>query len=418
MIKQRTAAAALCLAALAVPALAEQKCSIQAAAREAAPKTPWIGKGNWLAPENLRYGQGHLPHFMPAVRVAPREPAAALPRADQLLDLERLTAADPIDGEERSLAFLLDTRLYADGVLVLRDGAILAEAYRHGLSAAEPRLVGSATRPVVAMLAAMSTAKGKLRLEHALSRHLPELATIAELRKISLHRLLNRPDAFHWEEADLQGWKHASGWDSDQPGESLRAWAKAAPWRLAAADQPGTPDGPEGQLAVWAVERAWKRPLPAVFCERLFAAAGAEHPAYWAASPEGDALADGLALSLPDFARLGNALLKSRGNFRGLLPTWFADAVASAGGSLEARATSPAGFPRGTQARYGFLILPGAPHRAAAVGSQGNSLFIDFERRLVVAVFASYPAERSPRMAETLQRVWEAIDAAAGQAAR
>ncbi|HJW26358.1 MAG TPA: serine hydrolase, partial [Rhodocyclaceae bacterium] len=307
MLKQRAAASALCLAALAMPALAEQKCTIQPPAREAAPKTPWIGKGNWLAPENLRYGLGNLPRFMPAVKLSPREPATPLPRAGQPLDLQRLTASDPIDGTERSLAFLLDTRLHADGVLVLRDGAVLVEDYRHGLSSVEPRLIGSATRPVVAMLAAISTAKGKLRLEHALSRHLPDLANVAELRKISLHRLLSRPDAFHWEETDLQAWRHAAGWDSEQAGESLRAWVKAAPWRLASGDQPGVPDGPEGQLVMWAVERAWKQPLPAVFCDRLFVPAGAEHPAYWATSPEGDALADGLALSLPDFARLGNA---------------------------------------------------------------------------------------------------------------
>lgn len=418
MLKQPAATAALCLAVLAVPALAQPKCAIQPPAREAAPKTPWIGKGNWLAPENLRYGLGNLPQFMPAVRISAQEPAAPLPKADKPLDLERLTASDPIDGTERSLAFLLDTRLHADGVLVLQDGEVLVEEYRHGLSSAEPRLIGSASRPVVAMLAAISTAKGKLRLEHALSRHLPDLATIAELRKISLHRLLNRPDAFHWDEADLQNWRLAAGWDSDLAKESLRAWANAAPWHLASADQPGTPDGPEGQLVVWAVERAWKQSLPAVFCDRLFAPAGAEHPAYWATSPEGDALADGLALSLPDFARLGHALLKSRGNFRGLLPTWFADGVASAGGPLEARAATPAGLPKGTLARYGLLTLPGAPHRAAAIGPYGNSLFIDFGRRLVVALFAAYPAESSPRLNETLQKVWAAIDAAAGQTAR
>jgi hypothetical protein len=56
----------------------------------------------------------------------------------------------PLDGRKRDLGFLLDSRLDADGVLVLHNGRILSERYRNGLRAGEPRLLLQATRPLLA----------------------------------------------------------------------------------------------------------------------------------------------------------------------------------------------------------------------------------------------------------------------------
>lgn len=406
------------LAVATAPVLAADKCSVEPVARTAPGGSPWITKENWLAAENLRYGLANMQKFMPTVRLAAGGPAAPLGKADRPLNLQALAAADPMDGQSRNVAFLLDTRLYADGVLVLRDGSVLFEDYRNGLTAAEPRLIGSATRPVLSMLAAISTAKGKLRQEHALSRHVPQLSPIAELRKISLHRLLNKPDAFRWDAADLAAWQRVGGWNSDAPQGDLRDWARTAAWHLASKDQPGTINGPEGQLVVWALENAWKQALPKVFCERLFAPGGPEHSAYWATDSEGNPLADGLALSLRDFARLGTVLLDSRGSSRGLLPGWFAESIAGGGSAGESPAGYLAGLDQGAQVRYGFIHLNGPGRRAAAIGPHGNSVFVDFDRRLVIAVFASYPAERSPLMLQTLGKVWEAIDGAEAKAPR
>lgn len=414
MNKCRLKTLALWLAVITSPSLmAVENCSIENLPHAKAADNTWITKRDWLAPENLRYGLANMQKFMPVIKVASLAPAKAFKKAAKPLDLQTLTAPDPVDQQSRSVAFLLNSRLYADGVLVLRNGTLLFEDYSNGLSVEQPRMLLSATRPVMAILAAISTAQGKLQLEKALSNNLPELSSMPELRKISLHRLLNEPAAFRWSQADMLSWRHVSGWDEESPQGNIRTWIKTVPFRFAAKDQPGTINGPDGQLLVWAMESAWKRPVPSVFCERLFSLLHPEHPAYWATDNDGDPLADGLALSLRDFGRLGMALAQARGSFKGTIPSWFAESIASPSGSDEELPVYLSGLKQGSQVRYGFINQGGRPHRAAAIGAHGNSVFIDFDRRLVIAIFASYPAERSPLMLRTLSNVWEAIGSAA-----
>ena len=67
---------------------------------------------------------------------------------------------------------------------------------------------------------------------------------------------------------------------------------------------------------------------------------------------------------------------------------------------------------RGSELRYGFVHLGGAANRIALLGPYGNSLYLDFDRRLVIALFASYPMEYSPSLMATLEQLWEAVGAA------
>lgn len=64
---------------------------------------------------------------MPLLMIkAPNAPQSLKP-APRPIDLQKLTATDPLDRETRDLAFLLDTRLYADGFIALRNGRVVAE---------------------------------------------------------------------------------------------------------------------------------------------------------------------------------------------------------------------------------------------------------------------------------------------------
>ena len=55
----------------------------------------------------------------------------------------------------------------------------------------------------------------------------------------------------------------------------------------------------------------------------------ARNPAFWATAPAGTPLADGLALSLEDFAAFGQSLLDARtpSGRRTIAPRWFADTL-------------------------------------------------------------------------------------------
>ena len=58
--------------------------------------------------------------------------------------------------------------------------------------------------------------------------------------------------------------------------------------------------------------------------------------------------------------------------------------------------------------KYRFATQ-GQLHQAAILGPFGNNLLIDFDRKLVIALFASFPKEYSPFALAPLHGVWSAI---------
>jgi CubicO group peptidase (beta-lactamase class C family) len=168
--------------------------------------------------------------------------------------------------------------------------------------------------------------------------------------------------------------------------------------------------GPEGELLVWMLENASKQSVSRVFCESVLSAIGAEDEAFWATDPAGTELADGLALSLRDLARFGLALINARikAGTGPMAPKWFAESLASAVTRSDPPPAELDKLGEDSAWRYRFLSL-GRAHQAAIVGPFGNSLFMDFDRKIVVAIFASFPKDYSPLALTSLRNVWSAI---------
>jgi CubicO group peptidase (beta-lactamase class C family) len=121
-----------------------------------------------------------------------------------------------------------------------------------------------------------------------------------------------------------------------------------------------------------------------------------------------------LALSLRDFGRLGQQLLDARaGRKRSKIPTWFIETLTASAGI---RSPQINGLAKGSEQRYGFIHLGGAKNRVALVGTHGTSLYIDFDQRLVIAVYATYPKAGSPALLATLEQFWKSVGQANVQA--
>jgi CubicO group peptidase (beta-lactamase class C family) len=73
------------------------------------------------------------------------------------------------------------------------------------------------------------------------------------------------------------------------------------------------------------------------------------------------------------------------------------------------------GLAKGSEQRYGFVHLGGSPNRVALIGAHGTSLYVDFDKRLVIAFYATRPGENTPGMLALLEQVWKAIDLASTQ---
>ncbi len=370
----------------------------------------WIDKSNWLNIENQRISLTAANVFMPARHMAGGgEPLATAPAS---LALERIEIADPLDGNRRNLDFILDSRLNADGFIVLSKGRIVAERYRNGLRAEDPRLLLATTRPLLNLLATIGVAQGKLATDKAVSRSIPALKASAGLRKLSIQRLLENEEQHAWSANELASWQQAAGWTSNS-ASGIRPWlAEANRWErvLTTPSAMSAGSSPDDDLLAWTLSESYGMPLSRLFCEQLQRRNAPEHPVLWLNDPQGVDLANGLALSLRDFARLGQTLLESRTSHnQSKIPNWFVETLTTSAGM---RKSPIKGLSKGSEQRYGFIHLGGAANRVALIGSHGTSLYIDFDQRLVIGLYGSYPASSSAAMLATLEQLWNA----AGQA--
>lgn len=373
-----------------------------------------VTRDNWLAGEHLRVGLDAPLRFMPGIAMRSGAKPSVLARAPNPIDAERLMAIDPADGKPIPLAALLDGRLYADGIVVLRGEQVVLERHRPGFDAAAPRALLHATRPILGALLAAASERGRIVRDKSIVRAVPDLVKHASLRKSSLQRLLAGRTGLTWSVDDRRLWLANSGWAAAPPPDAagVRAWLKARRnWPRDATLPLSDPGAPDAELMAWALEGASGQAVSRVACESLLAAIGAEDEALWLTDAAGTELADGLALSLHDFARLGLALLASRSKPAGIAPKWLAEALAS--GSQR-----DAGLPAALKAvgsdaawRYRFASLPGS-HQAAILGPFGNSLLIDFDRKLVIALYASAPRDYPDLALRSLRSLWSAIAAA------
>ncbi|MDD2741066.1 MAG: hypothetical protein PHV02_02265 [Rhodocyclaceae bacterium] len=395
---------------------ATQNCQFEQIAVGEQKLGPWIDKSNWLAIENQRVSLQASEMFMPAWRLLPSTKAKRAELAANQRQFDATPITDPLDGSQRDLGFLLDSRLYVDGLIVLHKGRIVTERYRNGLLSDRPRLLQEATRPLLNLLGAMSISQGKLAADKSVVRFLPSLTTSTGLRKVSVQRLLDDEKRHAWTSEELDLWRQAAGWTEKPSGNSIRDWlAQPGLWDsdLVKPEMPLFGARPEDDLLAWALTESNATPLAQLFCEQLLTRAQPEHPVLWLSDPQGIALASGLALSLRDFAKLGQLLVEARtSRHRGKIPAWFIEALTASSG---ARSSEINGLSKGSELRYGFVRLGGKSNRVALIGAHGTSLFVDFDRRMVVALFATHPGQNSPAVLATLEEVWQAIGRSIGK---
>ncbi|MBS1229376.1 MAG: Beta-lactamase [Proteobacteria bacterium] len=395
------------------PLRAAENCTIGSARKSEQSPGPWIDQNNWLDPENLRFSLSAAGRFMPLVTIKSRIAPQNFKSAPKQLDLEKMMAIDPLDRETRDVGFLLDTRLYADGFIVLRNGRLLSEQYWHGISPKQPRLLLGATRPILSLLGAMAVAQGKFAPDKSVIRYIPSLTEQTGLRKLSIQRLIDANSRFEWTAQEINEWQMAGGWKPGIAVSGIRAWLNhPGRWERGMTDAaPSLLDtGPDGDLLTWALSESYREPLAQIFCDNILAKLRPENPAFWLTDPQGTELTGGLALSLRDFARFGQMLLEARvsGN-RSRIPSWFIETLTTSNGPRKTNSPELFGLSKGSEARYGFVHLGGTPNRVALLGPYGNSLYIDFDRRLVIALFAAYPKSNSPAMLATLEQIWDQV---------
>ena len=357
----------------------------------------------YSTPANTRWFMQHVREVERTSDVSSgHAPIARLPRATAPLGDIPLKDAD---GARLTFDQLLE-RTSTDGILVLRQGHVVAEHYRGTLGPTTPHLHHSITKSLAACVAANLTEEGLLDPSAPVTSYVPELVGSAYAGAVVRH-LLDMSVAIRYTE------DHE---DDDTEDGRLDRLCGVKPSR--AADEPGSAyefatttvkDGDHGEsfhyvslntiVLGWVMERAAGIAAPRLLSEKLWWRLGAEDDTYIALDGAGSAQLDGgFCSSLRDLARFGQMLLRG-GSIEGrqVVPNWFVEQVRE-GGDEAAFSASPdsAVLSSGGSYRDCFWVCRRADHTTfMGLGMYGQMLYVNQEAGLVVAKFSSQlrPAE-------------------------
>lgn len=293
---------------------------------------------------------------------------------------------------QRALSYL-----YADSLVVLREGAIVAEQYHSGMKPDTPHLLFSASKPFAAALVMNLIHDGWLGSEDDdILEYLPELKTTA-FAGVTVRHLLDMQSGINLDDLGDPGILERSiGFAAPLKDESIANLACKFKTRKF---QPGSETdylSINTDLLSLLATRLTGRPGSELLHRYILDPMGAEYNSLLVRDQEGvNAFSGGLAICARDLAKFGQALLKD-GEVNGsqILPSGFVEGIFRSAepekwaGSWIAQLTPQAKAYRS----YIYLAAEGFdPGAYFAVGNFGNALYIQPRTQAVIALQCSYP---------------------------
>jgi CubicO group peptidase (beta-lactamase class C family) len=347
---------------------------------------------NWRTAPYNQWAFQHIDAIMPVGRISASDgPPLPLPTgAPALNDLVLQTHQGPISLTDALAATA------TDAMIVLKDGAVVFEAYAHGMTAQTPHILMSSTKAVIGILAGILQHRDLLDLEAEVCRYVPEISDTA-YAGATVRNLLDMRTGVLLDEAEAGDYAGAGGWDPPAPDDppGLHAF-------LSDLKAPHRPHGgpfsyisSNTDLLGWVMERATGKSVADLLSEHLWKPMGAAHPASITLAPDGaPRCTGGLSATAHDFARLGQLVLDG-GAREGVevIPSTVIEDIVN-GGDAEAWAKGEWGQAFGfispnMRYRSGWYMVDDEPRVMFAMGIHGQNLFVDRTRRIVIAKFSS-----------------------------
>lgn len=234
-------------------------------------------------------------------------------RAGAPIDMESVTFE--VDGVASSVEAFLDD-LDNDSLIVLHDGVVVHERYRHG-GADTVHQLASMSKSVVGLVAAMMISDGEIDPSRTMADYVPEFAGCA-YGDTALSHLLDMRTKIVYDGRPYDQLAEASRFftvvgilpreDGVEYPADIAAWMRTSRHEV----EPGT---------TWRYENGNTEAVAEVMMavsgmgicdlvsQRLWSRIGAEHDAAWAIDPSGREMASGgMSVSLRDVARLGELM--------------------------------------------------------------------------------------------------------------
>lgn len=327
-----------------------------------APGNSVIPRQEWDRSPWNRWTFQHVREMLPTAQVwRGAGPASPLPVDLRDIDAIAFTA----EGQAHTVASFLETS-YADGLLVLHRGKVVAERYLNGMTPHSQHLSQSVAKSVVGTVAGILIGRGIVDPAAPLTYYLPELEVTA-YRGATVQHVLDMTSGVVFDETYTALDSHmaqldaASGWkDRWNPDWPSHVWDL-----ILSLKDLECPHGAsfryrsiETDVLSFVLQRAAATPLAALVSRELWAPMGAEEDACFTVDAAGYALGDGgFNATLRDYARF--ALLHLRG------------------GEIDGRRIVPAEWIGGTRFGADPTLFGGIYHDVLPAGAYHNQFWIE-----------------------------------------
>ena len=354
-------------------------------------------KMDWDRPPWNRWAFQHVREILPTAEIWRGSGAVrALPRA--YANLDQLPVADA-QGRATSLAGLLD-ETYADGFLVLKDGAISYERYFNGMGERTLHLSQSVGKSFVGMVAGILVWRGLLDVNAPVAAYLPELeqtgwrgATLQQVLDMTTGTLFSEDYSNPY--SDVGQMDVASGWKPVPPdSDASFRWPRHVWEQITGLTETVRDHGElfvyrsiETDVLAFCMERVTGKRLPQLLSEELWQKMGAEESACITVDSAGYGLASGgLNACLRDYGRFGQLILENGG---GVIPSSWIEATRSGNHGIFKEPYTQS-LPRGAY-RNQFWLEDPQSRALICRGVFGQLIYINWEQRMVVAKLSSWP---------------------------
>ncbi|CAG0977702.1 MAG: serine hydrolase [Rhizobiaceae bacterium] len=384
------------------------------------PAAPTIPRQDWdRAPWN-RWTFQHVRDMVPTTRVS-RGQGPASPLPEDLQDIDAIGYT--LDGRSDTIGGFLESS-YADGMLVIHRGKVVAERYLNGMTPRTRHLSQSVAKSVVGTVFGILVGRGLVDPVAPVTHYLPELETTA-YRGATLQHVLDMTSGVVFDETYTAVDSHmakmdaACGWkERSDPNWPSNVWelvlslkeaecAHGASFRYRSV---------EADVLSFVLERVAGTRLAELVSRELWAPMGAAEDAEFTVDPAGYALGNGgFNATLRDYARF--ALLHLRGGEIGgrrIVPAaWIEETRSGARPELFGgiyREVLPEG------AYHNQFWIEDVKRRAyMARGVFGQLIYIDPEADFAVVILSSWPefvnVTRSRTALAAVKAIREALSA-------
>ena len=353
---------------------------------------------NWRQAPLNRWAFRHVREIVPSAVIARGARRLRFERAFEPVD--RLALEAP-DGRETTVGQLISDT-FTDGLVVLRRGRIVFEAYEAGHDERTPHIVFSVSKSLTALVAGILADRGVLDPDAPVTDYLPEAAGSA-YGDATVRHVLDMAVSIQFEEnyLDTTGpfarYREATGWNpvSDPANpRDLRSF-------LTTLERGNGPHGkafhyvsPNSDLLGWILERASGICFPDLMSRLLWQPMGAELDAYVTVDRLGaPRTAGGICTSLRDLARVGE-MMRCRGlaGGRQVVPAWWvADILGNGDPAAWAKGDMHGLVPEGRY-RSKWYVTGSDRQAFFALGIHGQWIYVDPPSGVVIAKQSSRPA--------------------------